>query len=168
MKNFVSVGTSAARFQDISLNPQKLAGMCAKLKCCLNYEVDDYVEAGRKMPGKEVVLQTQDADYYLFKTDILAGLVTYSTDKNIAANLQTITAAQARDIIEMNRRGEKPLTLSEEGDKEPVERPHNVDLAGGDISRFDKAKKKKKKNKQRRQGDKESGRQEAQDNNHAE
>ena len=154
MKNFVSVSTSA--------------GMCAKLKCCLNYEVDDYIEAGRKMPGKEVVLQTQDSDYYLFKTDILAGLVTYSTDKNIAANLQTITAAQARDIIEMNRRGEKPLTLSEEGDKEPLERPHNVDLAGGDISRFDKAKKKKKKNKQRKQGDKEPGRQEAQNNNHAE
>ena len=156
MKNFVSVSTSAARFQDISLNPQKLAGMCAKLKCCLNYEVDDYIEAGRKMPGKEVILQTQDSDYYLFKTDILAGLVTYSTDKNIAANLQTITAAQAREIIEMNRRGEKPLSLSDEDDNKTVETPHNVDLAGGDISRFDKAKKKKKKNKQRRQGDREA------------
>ena len=156
MKNFVSVSTSAARFQDISLNPQKLAGMCAKLKCCLNYEVDDYIEAGRKMPGKEVILQTQDSDYYLFKTDILAGLVTYSTDKNIAANLQTITAAQAREIIEMNRRGEKPLSLSDEDDNKTVETPHNVDLSGGDISRFDKAKKKKKKNKQRRQGDREA------------
>ena len=145
MKNFVSVSTSAARFQDISLNPQKLAGMCAKLKCCLNYEVDDYIEAGKKMPGKEVVLQTQDSDYYLFKSDILAGLVTYSTDKNIAANLQTITAAQAREIIEMNRRGEKPLSLSDEDENKTVETPHNVDLAGGDISRFDKAKKKKKK-----------------------
>ena len=133
--------------------------MCAKLKCCLNYEVDDYIEAGRKMPGKDVILQTQDSDYYLFKTDILAGLVTYSTDKNIAANLQTITAAQAREIIEMNRRGEKPLSLSDEDDNKTVETPHNVDLAGGDISRFDKAKKKKKKNKQRRQGDKEANRQ---------
>ena len=74
MKNFNSVSTGAARFQDISLNPQKLAGMCAKLKCCLNYEVDDYIEAGKKMPNKDVVLQTQDNDYYLFKTDILAGL----------------------------------------------------------------------------------------------
>ena len=156
MKNFTTVSTNAARFQDISLNPQKLAGMCAKLKCCLNYEVDDYIEAGRKMPGKEVILQTQDSDYYLFKTDILAGLVTYSTDKNIAANLQTITAAQAREIIEMNRRGEKPLSLSDEDDNKTVETPHNVDLSGGDISRFDKAKKKKKKNKQRRQGDREA------------
>ena len=150
MKNFNSVSTSAARFQDISLNPQKLAGMCAKLKCCLNYEVDDYVEAGKKMPGREIVLQTQDADYHLFKTDILAGLVTYSTDKNIAANLETISAAHAREIIEMNRRGEKPLTLQEDSRK-PVETKQSVDLAGGDISRFDKSKKKKKKsNKQRR------------------
>jgi len=143
MKNFVSVSTSAARFQDISLNPQKLAGMCAKLKCCLNYEVDEYVEAGRKMLGKDVILQTQDADYYHFKSDILAGLVTYSTDKNIAANLETISVQRAREIAEMNRQGEKPLSLQEDGHVKPVK--HHVDLAGGDISRFDKAKKKKKK-----------------------
>jgi cell fate regulator YaaT (PSP1 superfamily) len=129
---------------------KKLAGMCAKLKCCLNYEVDDYIEAGKRMPGRDIVLQTQDADYHLFKTDILAGLVTYSTDKNIAANLQTITAAQAREVIEMNRRGEKPLTLQQDEDSKPEEKPHSIDLAGGDISRFDKAKKKKKKNKPRR------------------
>ena len=145
MKNFVSVSTNAARFQDISLNPQKLAGMCAKLKCCLNYEVDDYIEASRRLPGKDVVLQTQDADYFLFKGDILAGLVTYSTDKNMAANVVTITAERAREIVEMNRRGEKPETL-EEGGKPAPQRTH-VDLAGGDISRFDKAKKKKKKKK---------------------
>ena len=104
MKNFISVSTNSARFQDISLNPQKLAGMCAKLKCCLNYEVDDYVEAGRRIPSKEVILQTIDNDYFLFKTDILAGLITYSTDKNIAANLETITAERASTIIEMNKR----------------------------------------------------------------
>ena len=145
MKNFVSVSTNAARFQDISLNPQKLAGMCAKLKCCLNYEVDDYMEASKKLPGKDVVLQTLDADYYLFKSDILAEIVTYSTDKNIAANLETISAARAMEIIEMNRRGEKPASLQEDGHQKPVKQ--HVDLAGGDISRFDKAKKKKKKKK---------------------
>ena len=143
MKNFIPVSTNAARFQDISLNPQKLAGMCAKLKCCLNYEVDDYIEAGRKLPSREVILQTLDADYYLFKSDILAGLVTYSTDKNMAANIETITAERARQIIEMNRRGEKPESLQEGGKPEPQKTM--VDLAGGDISRFDKAKKKKKK-----------------------
>ena len=145
MKNFSSVSTNAARFQDISLNPQKLAGMCAKLKCCLNYEVDDYVEASKRLPGKDVVLQTQDADYYLFKSDILAGLVSYSTDKNIAANVETITAVRAKEIIEMNKQGEKPLSLQGDGHQKPVKQ--HVDLAGGDISRFDKSKKKTKKKK---------------------
>ena len=146
MKNFVSVGTSSARFQDISLNPQKLAGMCAKLKCCLNYEVDNYVEASRKLPSKETQLQTQDADYYYFKADILAGLVTYSTDKNITANLETITAQRAKQIIEMNRKGEKPVSLTEDGKSKESKKP--VDLATQDnISRFDSAKKKKKKKK---------------------
>ena len=149
MKNFVSVGTSAARFQDISLNPQKLAGMCAKLKCCLNYEVDDYVEAGRKLPGKDIQLQTQDNDYFYFKADILAGLVTYSTDKNIAANLETITAERAKEIIEMNRKGEKPISLQEDGNKKAPAGP--VDLATQEnINRFDRAKKKKKKKKPRK------------------
>ncbi len=145
MKNFSSVSTNAARYQDISLNPQKLAGMCAKLKCCLNYEVDDYMEASKRLPHKEQILQTQDSDYYLFKSDILAGMVTYSTDKNIAANLETISAERAKEVIEMNRMGEKPVSLQEDGYQKP-EKEH-VDLAGGDISRFDKAKKKKKKKK---------------------
>ena len=156
MKNFVSVSTNAARFQDISLNPQKLAGMCAKLKCCLNYEVDDYVEAGRRMPSREVVLQTQDGDFHLFKSDILAGLVTYSTDKNIASNLEVITAERAKEIIEMNRRGEKPVSLQKDGEERETKKQHTDLLAGGDISRFDKAKKKKKKknnaNKQKAEG----------------
>ena len=147
MKNFISVSTNSARFQDISLNPQKLAGMCAKLKCCLNYEVDDYVEAGRRIPSKEVILQTIDNDYFLFKTDILAGLITYSTDKNIAANLETITAERARSIIEMNKRGEKPDSLHEDGKQRQTSKQHVDLLAGENINRFDKAKKKKKKKK---------------------
>lgn len=143
MKNFVSVSTGAARYQDISLNPQKLAGMCAKLKCCLNYEVDSYIEAGRKLPSREVVLQTMDGDHFLFKTDILTGLVTYSTDKRLAANLVTITAQRALEIVEMNRRGEKPDSLSDSD--EPMTENHQVDLlAGESLTRFDKAKKKKK------------------------
>ena len=151
MKNFISVSTNSARFQDISLNPQKLAGMCAKLKCCLNYEVYDYVEAGRKMPSREIILQTADGDYYLFKTDILAGLITYSTDKNIAANLETISAERARKIIEMNKRGEKPESLHEDGKQRQSAKPNADLLANENISRFDKAKKKKKKNKQPKQ-----------------
>ena len=143
MKNFVSVSTNAARYQDISLNPQKLAGMCAKLKCCLNYEVDNYVEASKKIPAKDIVLQTADGDFHQFKTDILAGLITYSSDKNLASNLETITADRAREIIEMNHRGEKPLSLMENG--KIKEKPKSADLlAEADVSRFDKAKRKKK------------------------
>ena len=151
MKNFVSVSTNAARIQDISLNPQKLAGMCAKLKCCLNYEVDDYMEASRRLPSKEMILQTQDADYYYFKADILTGVVTYSTDKNIAANLVDITAERAREVIELNKKGEKPLSLKEDG--EEIEEKKSTDLlADADVSRFDKAKRnKKKKSKQKGQ-----------------
>ena len=151
MKNFVSVSTGAARYQDISLNPQKLAGMCAKLKCCLNYEVDDYVEASRKMPSRDVVLQTLDSDYYLFKSDILAGTVVYSTDKGIAANLEEITAERARAIIEMNKRGEKPESLTEDGKVRQDSRPADL-LADADISRFDKTRKRKKKPAKRQGG----------------
>ena len=145
MKNFISVSTNAARYQDISLNPQKLAGMCAKLKCCLNYEVDSYVEASRKLPPKDAVLQTADGDFHQFKVDILAGLITYSSDKNLASNLETISIERAKAIIEMNRQGEKPLSLLEDGKAKPVAKPVDL-LAEADLSRFDKAKKKKKKN----------------------
>ena len=142
MKNFISVSTNAARFQDISLNPQKLAGMCAKLKCCLNYEVDNYIEAGKRLPSKDVVLQTADADYFLFKTDILAGLVSYSTDKRMAANVETISVERAKVIIEMNKQGEKPASLQEDGSSTD---DHPKDLLEGEsITRFDKSKKKKK------------------------
>ena len=144
MKNFSSVSTTAARLQDISLNPQKLAGMCAKLKCCLNYEVDCYMEAGKKMPPKDAVLQTADSDYYLFKQDILAGIVTYSTDKRLAANLETISAERALEIIDMNKRGEKPIQLISDGTGKEPQKPKDL-LADADIARFDKAKKKKKK-----------------------
>lgn len=160
MKNFVSVSTNAARFQDISLNPQKLAGMCAKLKCCLNYEVDNYVEAGRKMPPKDAVLQTVDGDYYQFKSDILAGIITYSTDKNLAANLETIPAKRAIEIIELNRQGEKPLSLLENGKVKPAPKSSDL-LAEADLSRFDKAKRRKKNNRNNRnrpqQGDRNMG-----------
>ena len=111
MTNFISVSTSAARYQDISLNPQKLAGQCAKLKCCLNYEVDVYVESQKRLPSKEVTLETTEGTYYFFKADILKGLITYSTDKNFMAKAVTITARNAFEIINMNKRGEKPENL---------------------------------------------------------
>ena len=163
MKNFSSVSTTAARIQDISPNPTKLAGMCAKLKCCLNYEVDQYMEASRKLPSKEVLLETMDGEYHLFKTDILSGQCTYSTDKNLGANLEIISAARAKEIIEMNKRGEKPLSLLEDGKAKPAKKSADL-LAGADLSRFDKAKKRKKGNQQRNNNPQQGGRQQR-DNN---
>ncbi|MBS4807115.1 MAG: hypothetical protein KH071_04265 [Paraprevotella sp.] len=145
MKNFVSVSTGAARYQDISLNPQKLAGQCAKLKCCMNYEVDTYVEAGKRLPSKEITLQTQDAEYYFFKADILAGLVTYSTDKHLAANLVTLTTARVFEIINMNRRGEKPQRLESGEAAEPTKPADLVEQES--LTRFDKRRKNKGKRK---------------------
>ena len=144
MKNFVSVSTNAARVQDISPNPQKLAGQCAKLKCCLNYEVDTYVEAARRLPSKEIALETADATYYYFKADILSGMVTYSTDKRLAVNATTITAERAFDIIRLNKEGEKPLSLQPDSDA-PAQHT-TVDLVEQEsLTRFDKSKKRKKK-----------------------
>lgn len=151
MKNFNSVSTAAARFQDISPNPQKLAGQCAKLKCCLNYEADTYVEASRKLPPHDVQLETADSTYFYFKADILAGLITYSTDKRLMANAVTISAERAFEVIQLNRAGEKPLKLDEGERTEPLK---PVDLAEqDDLTRFDKVKRRNGKggNRSRRQ-----------------
>ena len=147
MNNFVSVATGAARYQDISLNPQKLAGQCAKLKCCLNFEVDAYVEAVKSLPSREIRLETADATYFHFKTDIFRRQITYSTDKRMAANLVTIDADRAFEVIALNKAGEKPLTLeSEEQQARPKEAKAYGDLLGqDDLTRFDKKKKKKRK-----------------------
>lgn len=147
MTNFVSVATSAARFQDISMNPQKLAGQCAKLKCCLNFEVDTYAEAVKRMPSKEIKLETADATYFHFKTDIFKKEITYSTDKSIPANLVTIDVQRAFEIISMNKNGEKPLKLQRDGDETRNEQPKEFgDIVGQDsLTRFDNKKKKKRK-----------------------
>lgn len=148
MTNFVSVATSAARYQDISLNPQKLAGQCAKLKCCLNFEVDTYVESVKRMPPRDATLETVDGTFYHFKTDIFKREITYSTDKSMPANLVTIPADRAFEVISMNKCGEKPEKLAAEGSEKPKERKEFVEIVGQDsLTRFDKAKKKKKKKK---------------------
>ena len=144
MTNFVSVATGAARYQDISMNPQKLAGQCAKLKCCINYEVDAYVEAQKRLPSREIPLETKDNTYYHFKTDIFKREVTYSTDKSIAANLVTIPAQRVFDIINMNKKGIKPETL--EADTKQQSKRESQDILGQEsVTRFDNVQKKKKK-----------------------
>ena len=149
MTSFISVSTSAARYQDISLNPQKLAGQCAKLKCCLNYEVDAYVECQKRLPSKEIELETSDSTYYYFKTDILSGNITYSTDKSFLANECTISARRAFEVINMNKRGEKPEKLDSSEIAKEDRRTKDL-LEQESLTRFDKnktSKNKKKKNK---------------------
>jgi cell fate regulator YaaT (PSP1 superfamily) len=143
MCNFVSVSTGAARLQDISLNPQKLAGQCAKLKCCLNYEVDDYMEAQRKYPSREVPLETQDALYFHFKTDIFKNQMQYSTDKHIAANLVTISSERAYEVITMNKKGLKPESLNMEEVESRAPKEYQ-DILEESVTRFDSMKKRKK------------------------
>lgn len=141
MTQFTSVGTNAARVQNISLNPQKLAGLCAKLKCCLNYEVPVYEEAMKKMPSRHVPLEMKDATYYLFATDPLKGEVTYSTDSHRPINLEVITPARAREIMEMNRRGEKPTNLGGKQQNVAIVEVDYQNVVGqDDLTRFDKKK----------------------------
>ena len=155
VSSFVSVSTNAARLQDISINPQKLAGQCGKLKCCMNYEVDMYVEAHRSLPSRDIVLSAIDGDYYHFKSDILAGMITYSTDKNGAANLVTISKDRSFEIIRMNKKGQKPdkvnIEVKETGSKVGVYK--NDILEDESITRFDKnsnSQTRKKRNPRRR------------------
>lgn len=142
MTSFVSVSTSAARYQDISLNPQKLAGQCAKLKCCLNYEVDCYVEAQKCLPSKEIELETKDGVFYFFKADILSNQITYSTDKSIPANLVTISGRRAFEVIVLNKRGIKPESLLEETHRTEPKKPVDL-LEQESLTRFDRNRKNK-------------------------
>lgn len=151
MTQFTSVGTNAARVQNISLNPQKLTGQCAKLKCCLNYEMPVYEEAVKKMPPRKQPLETQDATYYFFASDPLKGEITYSTDAHQPVNLQVLTPEQAKDIIEMNRRGEKPATLGgKQSTAEVVEIDYQNVVGQDDLTRFDKKKRRSGNNNGRR------------------
>lgn len=145
MTNFVSVGTGAARIQDLSMNPQKLAGQCAKLKCCINFEIDAYSEASKKLPPRDAVLETKDGQFYYFKPDILARTITYSTDRNIPANLVTISAKRAFEIIALNRQGVKVDSLDPSQDKEGAERGFTDLVEQESLTRFDGSKRRKKK-----------------------
>ena len=146
MTNFVSVTTAAARFQDLSINLQKLAGQCGKLKCCLNFEVDAYLESLKNLPDKNVRLETEDGTWYTFKVDVFKREFTFSSDKQIAANLITIDAERVKEILEMNNNGEKPRSLMRDKEAEEVKKKtYNDILEEGNLNRFDSKKKKKKK-----------------------
>jgi len=143
MTNFNSVSTSAARYQDISLNPQKLAGQCAKLKCCMNYELDSYMDAIKNFPSKEIQLETIDNTYYHFKTDVFKGIISYSTSQNFGANVVAITARRAKEVIALNKKGTKPDLLDDHSDDEvtPVAIDYENGVGQDSLTRFDTTKK---------------------------
>ena len=158
MTKFNSVGTGAARIQDLSMSPQKLAGQCAKLKCCINFETAVYAEAQKQIPGKDIQLETKDNLYYLFKSDILARMVTYSTDRKIPANLVTISAARAFEIVALNKQGVKPDSLLSDDQRAEDEQKKVVDLAEqDDLTRFDKSRRRKKKGNNRQNAGRKDG-----------
>ena len=148
--NFKSISTSAARCQDLSLNPAKLAGQCGKLKCCINYEVPTYLDAQSRLPKVSAPLEFEDGLAYLRKTDILAEMMYFSYDKSSDAQLYPVPAAEVKEIQEMNRQGIRPASLIP--DVEP-ESPEFVTAVGeGSISRFDSPKKKRKHNNKKKRG----------------
>lgn len=149
--HFKSISTSAARVQDLSLNPQKLAGQCGKLKCCLNYEVPAYQDAATRIPRVQEPLEFKDGQAWLRKTDILAETMYFSYDKTSDADLYPLAASDVMEIIRMNRNGIKPESLK--GEPKPAHREF-VDAVGDDsISRFDSPKKRgRKRNRNRNRG----------------
>ena len=142
----MSVTTNAARTQDISLNPQKLAGQCSKLKCCLVYEYDDYMDARKEFPRVSEPLQALDGDYYFVKNDILARTMSFSSAPGSMAGLVSLPVERVREIMKINARGIKPDRLEAAGaaPRQEVD-PGFVNVIGEDsITRFDNTRKKKK------------------------
>ena len=153
VSSFSSVTTGAARVQDLSLNPLKLAGQCSKLKCCLTYEYDVYADARRSMPRLREPLQAIDGEYFLVKSDILAHTMTFSTSKDSMSNLVTIPTSRVREILAVNRNGGKVDSILGEDFEPQVEEP-TYRTEEDSITRFDKAKKnRKKKNRNRGNSD---------------
>jgi len=158
MTNFVSVSTTAARYQDLSLNPQKLAGQCAKLKCCMNYENDVYVEASREFPPHDTTLETKDGTWYPVKKDILRREISYSTAKNSMANLITIPLSRVFAIIALNKQGIKVDSLNESEEDIKKESAFGDVLGNNDYTRFDRPKGKRDKGRHNRDRDRDRNR----------
>ena len=159
MSTFSSVTTGAARAQDLSLNPQKLAGQCSKLKCCMMYEYDAYADARKALPRVREPLQTVDGEWFLVKTDILAGLMTFSSSKDTMSNLTTLTTARVEEIQAANRAGKRVEQLQDADEMNEVIEEPTYRSEEDSITRFDKAKRRKKKNNKKAKGGEQKGEQ---------
>ena len=151
VSSFSSVTTNAARVQDISLNPQKLAGQCSKLKCCLMYEYDVYADARQKLPRVREPLQAMDGEYYLVKTDILGRTMSFSSSKDAMVNVVTIPTSRVREIIAANRAGRKVDSIIDKDSIQTVEEP-TFRTEEDSITRFDNQNKRRR-NRNRRDKD---------------
>ncbi|WP_417015508.1 regulatory iron-sulfur-containing complex subunit RicT [Alistipes sp.] len=151
MSTFSSVTTGAARVQDISLNPQKLAGQCSKLKCCMMYEYDAYVDARKDFPRLREPLETDEGQWFLVKSDVLAGTMTFSSSKETMSNLTTLPVARVKEILALNRQGKKVEQLQHADDIQPTVEEPTYRSEEDSITRFDQAKRRKRggKNKNR-------------------
>ncbi len=147
LSRFNSVSTAAARFQNLAQNSLKLTGQCGKLKCCTNYEVDVYMEAKKSFPSSRTTLETESGTYYFNKCDLLAGEITYSLAPKSLEEPETISVERAKEIIEMNQRGEIPETLSDQ--QEAPKKPKDI-LFDNAINRFDQPKKRKRRKSNRK------------------
>lgn len=152
ISSFTSVTTNAARTQDLSLNPQKLAGQCGKLKCCLVYELDSYIDARKSIPRLHEPLHAMDGDYYHISTDVLARVMSFSTVPDAPMGNIKLTVSKVREILNINRAGKKVDTIvGEVGVAEP-----EITFASGSeedsITRFDRSKRKKNRSKRQREG----------------
>ena len=155
--NFISVSTSAARYQDISLNPQKLAGQCGKLKCCLNYEVDAYIDAQKDFPSANIPLNTGEGMLYHQKTDIFGRMMSYTSDKEGKGAFIQIPVKRIKEIIAMNRKGIIPPKAVEEQADAPVDIKYTDGVGEESLNRFDEKKQKKRHSRQRNNNNRENG-----------
>jgi cell fate regulator YaaT (PSP1 superfamily) len=153
VSNFVSVTTGAARYQELSLNPQKLAGQCSKLKCCLNYEVDSYMDARKDFPATDIPLQTTQGRAVHFKTDVHRGMMWYFVEGDGGSNIVPFTVEQLRKYYELNKQG-KPaeITIGKQANQAPkIESLDFTNVVGQEsLTRFDKDNQRHKRNKKRK------------------
>ncbi len=151
MSTFSSVTTGAARVQDISLNPQKLAGQCSKLKCCMMYEYDAYVDARKDFPRLREPLVTEQGEWFPVKSDVLAGTMTFSSSKETLSNVITLSVSRVKEILALNRQGKKVEQLQPDDEVRPAVEEPTYRSEEDSITRFDQAKRRKRggKNKNR-------------------
>jgi len=147
--NFISVSTSAARYQDISLNPQKLAGQCGKLKCCLNYEVDAYIDAQKDFPQAHIPLNTGEGMLYHQKTDIFGRTMSYTPDKEGKGIFVQIPVDRVKEIIALNRKGIIPPQAIENHGTIQEDIKYTDGVGEESLNRFDEKKQKKRHSKRK-------------------